>query len=295
MLSADGWLDTGDLGYLIDGEIVITGRGKDLIILNGRNIWPQDLEWTAEAEVDGLRSGDVAAFSVPGGRRGRRSWCWSQARGGDADTRAALVEKIAGRPAPAPPGRGSRSSWSEAHAPAPDLVGQAPAAPRPRPPILAGAYATDAPDVRTAVTGPRGRRCHREPPASWAAAWSGRWPSRAGPSAIPGPARHHRPGPGAILNSRLVIGDLANTAALARFATGPRLRRPPGRPDQGAGTARRSIGPMSRARGESPRRPRRPGRDFILVSSLAAPRAAIVRLRRKQTWRRRRSARDFWR
>jgi fatty-acyl-CoA synthase len=65
VLSADGWLDTGDLGYLSQGEIVLTGRLKDLIILNGRNIWPQDLEWTAEAEIAGLRSGDVAAFSIP--------------------------------------------------------------------------------------------------------------------------------------------------------------------------------------------------------------------------------------
>ena len=64
-LTADGWLDTGDVGYLSEGEIVLTGRSKDLIILNGRNIWPQDLEWTAEAEIAGLRSGDVAAFSVP--------------------------------------------------------------------------------------------------------------------------------------------------------------------------------------------------------------------------------------
>jgi fatty-acyl-CoA synthase len=64
VLSADGWLDTGDLGYLADGEITPTGRSKDLILLNGRNIWPQDLEWTAEAGVDGLRSGDVAAFNA---------------------------------------------------------------------------------------------------------------------------------------------------------------------------------------------------------------------------------------
>ena len=63
-LTADGWLDTGDIGYLVDGEIVITGRAKDLIIVNGRNIRPQDLEWSAEGEVDGLRSGDVAAFAV---------------------------------------------------------------------------------------------------------------------------------------------------------------------------------------------------------------------------------------
>lgn len=63
-LSADGWLDTGDLGYLTDGALVITGRSKDLILINGRNVWPQDLEWAVEQEVDGLRSGDVAAFSV---------------------------------------------------------------------------------------------------------------------------------------------------------------------------------------------------------------------------------------
>jgi fatty-acyl-CoA synthase len=63
VLSADGWLQTGDLGYLLDGQIVITGRAKDLIILNGRNVWPQDLEWSAE-ELPDLRRGDVAAFSV---------------------------------------------------------------------------------------------------------------------------------------------------------------------------------------------------------------------------------------
>ena len=66
VLSADGWLDTGDIGYFTGGEIVITGRAKDLIIVNGRNVWPQDLEWTAEAEVAPLRSGDVAVFSIPG-------------------------------------------------------------------------------------------------------------------------------------------------------------------------------------------------------------------------------------
>ena len=95
VLSADGWLDTGDLGYLIDGEIVITGRGKDLIILNGRNIWPQDLEWTAEAEVDGLRSGDVCAFSIPAEPEDQIV-VLVQARGGDAAARAAMVEKITG-------------------------------------------------------------------------------------------------------------------------------------------------------------------------------------------------------
>lgn len=61
---AAGWLDTGDLGYLSGGEIVITGRAKDLILVNGRNVWPQDFEWAVEAGVAGLRSGDVAVFSV---------------------------------------------------------------------------------------------------------------------------------------------------------------------------------------------------------------------------------------
>lgn len=61
VLSADGWLDTGDLGALMDGELMVTGRAKDLIIVNGRNLWPQDLEWAAEA-IPPLRPGDVAAI-----------------------------------------------------------------------------------------------------------------------------------------------------------------------------------------------------------------------------------------
>jgi fatty-acyl-CoA synthase len=67
VLSPDGWLDTGDLGYFTDGQLVITGRAKDLILVNGRNVWPQDLEWAAEADVAALRSGDVAVFSVDTG------------------------------------------------------------------------------------------------------------------------------------------------------------------------------------------------------------------------------------
>jgi fatty-acyl-CoA synthase len=59
----DGWLDTGDMGYLVAGELIITGRRKDLIIVNGRNIWPQDLEWSIE-RVPGIRSGSVAAFTL---------------------------------------------------------------------------------------------------------------------------------------------------------------------------------------------------------------------------------------
>ncbi len=61
----DGFLDTGDMGYWLDGEIVITGRAKDLILHNGRNIWPEDIEWAAE-KIEPLRSGEVAAFAVEG-------------------------------------------------------------------------------------------------------------------------------------------------------------------------------------------------------------------------------------
>lgn len=65
VLDEDGWLSTGDMGYLLNGEIVITGRAKDLILHNGRNIWPQDIEWAAE-QIEPLKSGDVAAFAVEG-------------------------------------------------------------------------------------------------------------------------------------------------------------------------------------------------------------------------------------
>ena len=50
-LSADGWLATGDLGYRLGETLVVTGRAKDLIIINGRNIWPQDLEWTVRTGI----------------------------------------------------------------------------------------------------------------------------------------------------------------------------------------------------------------------------------------------------
>jgi fatty-acyl-CoA synthase len=62
-IGSDGFLDTGDMGYLLNGEIVITGRAKDLILHNGRNIWPQDLEWAAESN-EPLKSGEAAAFAV---------------------------------------------------------------------------------------------------------------------------------------------------------------------------------------------------------------------------------------
>ena len=62
-LSADGWLDSGDLGCILDGRLVITGRRKDLIIVNGRNIRPEELEHLVETRL-GVRAGNVSAFAV---------------------------------------------------------------------------------------------------------------------------------------------------------------------------------------------------------------------------------------
>jgi fatty-acyl-CoA synthase len=59
----DGWLDTGDLGYWLDDQIVVTGRFKDLILWHGRNIWPQDIEWAAQAAATS-RCGRACAFAI---------------------------------------------------------------------------------------------------------------------------------------------------------------------------------------------------------------------------------------
>jgi fatty-acyl-CoA synthase len=59
----DGWLDTGDMGYMLDGYLFIVGRAKDMIIINGKNHWPQDIEWAVE-QLPGFHQGDIAAFAV---------------------------------------------------------------------------------------------------------------------------------------------------------------------------------------------------------------------------------------
>ncbi len=89
----DGWLRSGDLAYLVDGELVICGRIKDLIIVGGRNVYPEDVE-RAVASVEGVRAGNVIAFAVDG-RKGKESLVVvAESREVDVDS---LRQAVAGR------------------------------------------------------------------------------------------------------------------------------------------------------------------------------------------------------
>jgi fatty-acyl-CoA synthase len=62
-VDSDGWLHSGDLGYMMDGHLYVTGRVADRIVLQGRSFHPQHIEWVI-ASIEGVRSGGVAAFSL---------------------------------------------------------------------------------------------------------------------------------------------------------------------------------------------------------------------------------------
>ena len=93
VLDDEGWLDTGDMGYMLGPALYIVGRAKDLIILNGRNHWPQDIEWTVE-QIEGLRSGDSAAISVPGRGNEEVAMILVQPRVSELEERRKLVDEI---------------------------------------------------------------------------------------------------------------------------------------------------------------------------------------------------------
>ncbi len=95
VLSPKGWLDTGDIAYISDSELVITGRSKDLIIINGRNIWPQDIEYLAET-LDEIRIGDACAFSM-NDRKGReRAVVVVQLRNSNSKEHQGLIDRLKG-------------------------------------------------------------------------------------------------------------------------------------------------------------------------------------------------------
>lgn len=89
----DGWLDTGDMGYMSDGYIYVVGRAKDMIIVNGKNHWPQDIEWAVE-QLPGFKAGDIAAFAIttPGGEE--TPAVLVQCRSSDERERIRLREEI---------------------------------------------------------------------------------------------------------------------------------------------------------------------------------------------------------
>ncbi len=103
--TADGWLDIGDEGYLVDGRIVVCGRRKDVIIMGGRNIYPTDIE-RAAAAVDGVRGGNAAAVRLMAGEgAARESFAvLVESRGADEEqlrreVTARVVAEIGVRPA----------------------------------------------------------------------------------------------------------------------------------------------------------------------------------------------------
>jgi len=83
-LIIDGWLHTGDLAYTVDGSLVVCGRIKDVIIVGGRNVYPQDIEKVA-GEVPGARTGNVIAFGTEGRQGAQNIIVVAEARADDLD------------------------------------------------------------------------------------------------------------------------------------------------------------------------------------------------------------------
>ena len=94
LVGADGWLDSGDLGYLAGGDLFLTGRAKDLIIKAGRNFYPHEAEALA-GSVPGVRTGCVAAFGVADAARGTEQFVIvAETRLTEEAPRAALIQTV---------------------------------------------------------------------------------------------------------------------------------------------------------------------------------------------------------
>jgi fatty-acyl-CoA synthase len=96
---ADGWLDTGDEGYLVGGQVVVCGRRKDVIIMGGRNIYPTDIERAAAGAAD-VRAGSAVAVRLSAGeQRHRESFLVAveSRKAGDPDAEREIGMDVAGR------------------------------------------------------------------------------------------------------------------------------------------------------------------------------------------------------
>jgi fatty-acyl-CoA synthase len=93
VLSPDGWLNTGDVGYRVGDFLYVTGRAKDMLIINGRNIWPQDLEYIAETQPE-VRPEGTAAFAIAGEDGVEVAVLVVQCRETDPFRQVALMERL---------------------------------------------------------------------------------------------------------------------------------------------------------------------------------------------------------
>lgn len=93
-LFRDGWMRTGDLSYLLGGELVLCGRIKDVIIVGGRNIFPEDVE-RAVATVEGIRPGNVIAIGVEGRRNQEAMVVVAETKGGASEELVRQVREAA--------------------------------------------------------------------------------------------------------------------------------------------------------------------------------------------------------
>ena len=96
VLSDDGWLNTGDIAYQIGSDVVVTGRSKDMIIINGRNIWPQDIEYLAEMQAE-IRTGDAMAFFIPNPHGEELAVVMIECRENEEQKRLDLITRLSGQ------------------------------------------------------------------------------------------------------------------------------------------------------------------------------------------------------
>jgi fatty-acyl-CoA synthase len=95
--NAEGWLETGDEGYVVDGQIVVCGRRKDVIIMGGRNIYPTDIE-RAACSVEGVRPGNAVAVRLEAGtRRERFAVVVESKSAGDEEVEKVMRKEITSR------------------------------------------------------------------------------------------------------------------------------------------------------------------------------------------------------